>query len=258
MSTPNTVPRDTLFSWLDAYLAVSDFADYSPIGLQVEGRAEVRRVALGVSAHLELIDAAVAWGADALIVHHGFFWKGESPVLRGWRRDRIKALLLADLSLASYHLPLDGHPEVGNNARVADLLGFPRERRSMFGRAGKACIGLIARDEPRPATAIFEALDREFGPGNVVFPYGPEQVDTIAIVTGSGGSFYEEARDLGAQLFITGEGREPTMAEARETRTHFVAAGHYATETVGIKALGDKLADHFGLEVRFFSFPNPI
>jgi len=255
---PTPIDRDTLVAWIDRYLFVADYADYSPIGLQVEGTPHITKVALGVSAHLELIDAAVAWGADALIVHHGFFWKGESPVLRGWRRDRIKALLLADLNLASYHLPLDGHPEVGNNARIADLLGFPAEGRTLFARAGKASIGVLARAEPRPAAAIFEALEQAFGPGAIVFPHGPAEVDTIAIVTGSGASYFEEARELGAQLFITGEGREPTMAEARETRTHFVAAGHYNTETVGVQALGARLAEEFGLEVRFFPFPNPV
>jgi dinuclear metal center YbgI/SA1388 family protein len=251
--------RQEFFAWIDSYLEVERYGDYSPIGLQVEGAPEITRVALGVSAHLELIEAAAAWGAQALLVHHGFFWPGESPVLKGWRKKRIKALLDHDLSLAGYHLPLDGHPEVGNNAKICDLLQIPAENRQPFAKAKGAMIGVMGRfDAPQPAAGLFETLKSTFGDRTIIFDAGPEQVDTVAVVTGSGANYFEEARELGAQVFITGEAREPTMAEARETQTHFVAAGHYNTETVGIKALGEHISKELGLEVRFFDVPNPV
>ncbi len=255
-----TATRDEVLGWVDELLAVKTSGDYSPIGLLVEGRAEGRRVALAVSAHLEVIERAASWGADALLVHHGFFWKGEPQLLAGWRKARIKALLEADMTLASYHLPLDGHPEVGNNACLADLLGgFPAEGRRPFAKAGGQPIGLLATGEARPLTSILAALERGLGATGIVFPYGPEAVHTVAIVSGGGASYYEEARALGAQLFLTGEAREPNMAEARETGTHFIAAGHYNTETLGIQALGARLGARFpGVEVRFFAAPNPV
>jgi dinuclear metal center YbgI/SA1388 family protein len=251
--------RDELFAWIDAYLEVRRFGDYSPIGLQVEGAAAVQRVALGVSAHLEIIEAAAAWGAQVLLVHHGFFWPGEPLTLRGWRKARIKALLVHDLSLGSYHLPLDAHPVVGNNARLCDLLGVPAQGRAPFARSKGADIGLIGRfDAPVPASALFGRLKAGLGGAGLVFDAGPAEVSVIGVVSGGGASYYEEARALGAQLFVTGEPREPAMAEARETGTHFVAAGHYNTETLGIKALGAQIEAALGLETRFFDFPNPV
>ncbi|MEO1268193.1 MAG: Nif3-like dinuclear metal center hexameric protein, partial [Myxococcota bacterium] len=231
------IERDTLFAWIDETLETNLYKDYSPIGLQVEGAPTITKIALGVSAHLELIEKAAAWGAEALLVHHGFFWRGEPQVFRGWRKRRLKALLMHDISLGSYHLPLDGHPTLGNNAVLCDMLGVPRDARTPF--AGRPPIGIVGRyPEPRPVSALLEIVRSQIRPDPLVFQHGPAEVDTIAVVTGGGAGYYEEARDQhGAQLFLTGEPREPTMAEARETETHFVAAGHYDTETVGIKAL---------------------
>ena len=251
--------RDALFNWIDDYLEIDRHGDYSPIGLQVEGSDDVEKVALGVSAHLALINDAASWGAQALLVHHGFFWPGESPVLKGWRKKRIKTLLDHDISLGGYHLPLDGHAEVGNNAQIADILGLPRHGRSPFARAKGAEIGLICRyDEARAAKTIFDLVETQFGPRCIIYDAGPEMVDTVAIVSGSAAGNFEEARSLGAQLFLTGEAREPTMAEAMETQSHFVAAGHYNTERVGIIALGEKIREVFGVEVCFFEHPNPV
>lgn len=253
--------RDTLFQWIDNYLEVDRFGDYSPIGLQVEGAREITKIAVGVSAHLEMIEKAAAWGAQAILVHHGFFWPGEPSTLKGWRKKRIKSLLVQDISLGGYHLPLDGHAEIGNNAIIADIMGVPRaeEARSTFARAKGAHIGLIGRyASPRPFPEIRADLEKHFGNRGIIFDAGPELVDTVGIVSGGGAGYFEEARALGAQLFVTGEAREPTMAEARETETHFVAAGHYNTETVGIRALGEKIAENFAVEVRFFDIPNPV
>lgn len=251
--------RDDLIQWINTTLDVASYGDYSPIGLQVEGAPEVTRVALGVSAHLALIEDAAEWGAQALLVHHGFFWPGESPVLKGWRKHRIKALLNADITLAGYHLPLDGHPVVGNNACIADLLEIPHEGRETFARAKGADIGIIGRyATPRPAQAILETLKAQFGERTLVFEGGPEQIDAVGIVSGGGAGYFGEARARGAQLFITGEPKEPTMAEARETGATFVAAGHYNTERLGIIALGQKIMETFDVEVRFFEHPNPV
>ncbi len=251
--------RQDLFGWIDQTLNIQDFRDYSPIGLPVEGAPEITKVALGVSAHLALIEAAAAWGAEAILVHHGFFWPGESQVLTGWRKKRIKTLLMHDISLGGYHLPLDGHATLGNNAQLCDLMGVPTDRRQPFAKAKGAHIGLIGRyNTPEPVQNILNRVKDAFGDRLIFLEGGPEKIDTVAVVTGSGANYYEEARALGAQLFVTGEAREPTMAEALETNTSFLAAGHYNTETVGIKALGKAIEDNFQIETRFFDFPNPV
>ncbi len=252
--------RDDLFKWIDGFLEVERFRDYSPIGLQVEGNPEVTKVALGVSAHLGLINDAAGWGAQALLVHHGFFWPGESQVLRGWRKNRIKALLDADISLGGYHLPLDAHLSVGNNACLADLMGIPTDNRRLFAKAKGAEIGILGHyDAPRPAREVTQLLTKSFGPRTIAFTEGcPEMIRTVGIVSGGGAPYFEEARAAGAELFLTGEAREPTMAEARETGVHFVAAGHYNTERLGIMALGERIKEEFGVEVKFFEHPNPV
>jgi dinuclear metal center YbgI/SA1388 family protein len=255
----DVVDRDELLAWIDDYLEVERFQDYSPIGLQVEGRDQISRVALGVSAHLGIIEEAAEWGADALLVHHGFFWSGEPVVLRGWRKRRIRALFDAEMTLASYHLPLDAHPEVGNNAQLADVLGLPTENRQLFGLAKGVPIGLIGDlGEPRAVTALLDKLREHLGGEPLTFLEGPDMVSKIAIVTGGGAGFFEQAVARGAQLLLTGEAREPTMAEASEMGAHFVAAGHYRTETVGIRALGEKISSQWGLECRFFEWTNPV
>lgn len=251
--------RDALFAWLDAYLETDRFGDYSPIGLQVEGGDQVRKVALGVSAHLGIIEEAAAWGADALLVHHGFFWPGEPLVLKGFRKRRIQALFEADMSLGSYHLPLDAHPVVGNNAQLANLLELPADRRAPFAQAKGAAIGLIGSyATPRPVEEIVETLRESLHAEPLTFLRGPARVTKVAIVSGGGAGYFEEAVAAGAELLLTGEPREPTMAEAAEMRAHFVAAGHYHTETVGVRALGEEIASVHGLTCRFFDWTNPV
>jgi dinuclear metal center YbgI/SA1388 family protein len=251
--------RDDLFEWLDAYLEVARFRDYSPIGLQVEGAEDVHKVALGVSAHRGIIDEAAAWGADVLLVHHGFFWPGEPLVLKGFRKLRIQALFDADMSLGSYHLPLDAHPVVGNNAQLADILGVPKDRREPWGQSKGAAIGVMGEFEAaRPVTELIETLSAALGRDALTFLDGPDLVRRLAIVSGGGAGFFEEAVAAGAELLLTGEPREPTMAEAAEMGAHFVAAGHYHTETVGIRALGEEIASTHGLACRFFDWTNPV
>lgn len=252
--------RDALFAWIDETLEVSRYKDYSPIGLQVEGAPAITKVALGVSASMELIEEAAAWGAEAILVHHGWFWRGEPQVFKGWRKERLKALLVHDISLGSYHLPLDGHPTLGNNALLCDLLGVPAGETARTPFAGRPPIGIVGRFEaPRPVEELLAIIRAELRPNPLVFQSGPAEVQTIGVVSGGGAGYYEEAREQhGVEFFLTGEPREPTMAEARETKTHFVAAGHYDTETVGIKALGEAVEANFEVEARFFSIPNPV
>lgn len=253
------IARDELFAWIDQTLEVSKFHDYSPIGLQVEGRDRVAKVALGVSAHMALIEAAATWGADVLLVHHGFFWNGEPRTLVGHRKARIAALFSAEMSLGGYHLPLDGHPTLGNNAQLADLLGLDVPGRYAFGKSGEVPIGLVVRlPEAITREAMHARIVAKLGEQALFFEYGPKSIDTVAVVSGGAASYFSDARQHGAQLYLTGEASEQTMAEAMETETTFVAAGHYNTERLGIMALGNAIEAHFALETRFFEFPNPV
>ncbi len=254
--------RDELIQYLDQFLESGRFRDYCPNGLQVEGRPEISRIALGVSASAELIERAIAWNADALLVHHGLFWTGDPQALKGWRRRRLALTLGADLNLIAYHLPLDAHPEVGNNAVLARGLGLSNLK--PFGQSGGQPIGIVG-DLPSPQTpeTILPHIASLCGypvdrPEPLAFLNGPPLVRRVAIITGRAGKMIEDAAAAGADLFITGEPEEPAMAWASEMNIHFVAAGHYNTETFGVRALGQHLSDRFGLQTEFISIPNPV
>jgi dinuclear metal center YbgI/SA1388 family protein len=243
---------------LDSLLEPERFADYCPNGLQVPGRSEVQTVATGVSAHLELFELARAADADLLIVHHGLFW-GSGPIaLDAALKSRLALLFDADISLVAYHLPLDAHPEVGNNALLGRALGA-RQLAPFAYHKGQP-IGFIAEfDEGGvPARDLFvrtaELTKRE----PLVFDHGPPIVRKLAIVSGGGTEFLAEAAAAGADALLTGEPTERAMAEAREAPIHYIAAGHYATETFGVKCLGEHLAARFGLHHVFLDVPNPI
>ena len=252
------VLRDELVTYLDEYLAVREVRDHGPNGLQVEGRPEIRRVALGVTVSLALIDAAVRWDADAILVHHGLFWRGqgEMRVVRSMRH-RLKRLLEHDLSLLAYHLPLDRHPDVGNNAVFARALGATVVEPA-FEHEGLP-IGVVAR-LPAPVAAgdLFQRIAAVTGRDPLVIAEGRPSVTSLGVVTGGAPRFVEEAlaRDLDA--FVTGEAAEPAVHLAREEGIHFVAAGHHATERFGVQALGAHLGERFGVEVRFFEISNPV
>src|SRR5215218_8258736 len=243
---------------LDELLAPGSFADLGPNGLQVPGGEEVRRVVTGVSAQLELIQRAVELDAQLLLVHHGLFWDfhpaGLGPVLAG----RLRPLFKHDLALAAYHIPLDAHPEVGNNALLAAALGCERHepfreyRGRPIGRAG------TFGGEGVPATELFARVREVTGREPLVQGAGPERVRRIGIVSGSAADALPEAAALGLDVFLTGEPKEHVMADATELGIHFIAAGHYATETFGVRALGDWLAARFGLEHVFVNVPNPV
>jgi dinuclear metal center YbgI/SA1388 family protein len=244
---------DDLIRALDELLDPAAFEDYGPNGLQVPGRAEVRRVVTGVSAHRALIERAVELRADLVLVHHGLFWRfhpvGLTPVLA----ERLRPLFKHDISLAAYHLPLDAHPEVGNNALLAERLGC--EEHTAFAGIGRA--GTFAGDGI-PARELFARVEKVTGRAPVVFDGGPDRVRRMAVLSGAGASELPAAVAGGFDAFLTGEPREHVMGDAREAGIHFIAAGHYATETFGVRRLGDWLAAGHGVEHDWVDIPNPV
>jgi len=250
--------RDEIIAFCDELLDAGSFEDYGPNGLQVPGAAEVGKVATGVSANLELLEGAVAAGAQLVVTHHGLLWGGELGPFSVPMAARLRALLCNDVSLAAYHLPLDAHPEIGNNALLRDALGLEPDERP-FGEAKGSAVGVIGRaPEPIDAAELSRRLTAAVGREPLVFDAGPEQIGTVGIVTGAGGFALHEAGPLGLDALVTGEPSEPVMGEAREYGIHFMAAGHYATETLGIRRLGELVADRFGVEHEFIDVPNPI
>jgi dinuclear metal center YbgI/SA1388 family protein len=250
--------RDEIIGYCDRLLEVAAFEDYCPNGLQVPGGSEVSKVATAVSANLETIERAISAGAELVLCHHGLFWDSQERALTVPMAARLRALLGAEVSLAGYHLPLDAHPEIGNNALLREGLGLRPDPRP-FGRARGAPIGAIGTDQPgieigELARRLRELVGRE----PLVFDSGPSSVHAVGIVSGGGAFAIAEAGSLGLDALITGEPSEPAMAEAREHGIHFVAGGHYATETLGIRRLGELLAERFGVEHEFVDVPNPV
>lgn len=250
--------RDELISYCDELLDVGSFDDYGPNGMQVPGAPEVTKVATGVSANLETISRGVDGGAQLLLTHHGLLWGEALEPLSVPMASRLRALLCSDTTLAAYHLPLDAHPEIGNNALLRDRLGLVPEE-TPFGKAKGSHLGVIGRcPEPLGIGELTSRLAEATGRDPLVFDAGPERIERVGIVTGSGGFALREAGPLGLDALITGEPSEPVMGEAREYGIHFLAAGHYATETFGIRRLGERVAERFGVEHEWVDVPNPI
>jgi len=242
---------------LEGLLEPAAFSDYCPNGLQVAGREQVGRIVTGVSARLELFERAVAQRADLVLVHHGLFWDSGPLVLDRRLKRRLLPLLQNDISLLAYHLPLDAHPQVGNNAILCRALGG--EELQPFAEHRGRSIGFIARLNPPLAKAeLAQRLAELCRRRPLHLDYGPAEVERVAVVSGAGSSYFEEALALGAQAFITGEPAERVLAVAAEERAHFFAAGHYATETFGVRALGERLAERFAVDHLFIDLPNPI
>ncbi|WP_413734687.1 type 2 GTP cyclohydrolase I [Sodalis sp. RH21] len=237
---------------INELLNTTAFQDYAPNGLQVEGRGDVRRIVTGVTACQALLDAAVAHGADAVLAHHGYFWKNESPVVTGMKQRRLKTLLNNDINLYAWHLPLDAHPTLGNNAQLAAVLDI-----TVKGQLDP----LLPWGELSPAVSPQELQRRlEMRLEREVLHCGdnaPAQISRLAWCSGGGQGFIEQAARAGVDAFITGEVSEQTIHIAREMGLHFYAAGHHATERGGIKALGEWLARHHGLDVTFIDIANP-
>jgi len=247
-----------LVAYTDHLLAVEDFSDYCPNGLQVQGRPEIHSLIGGVTACQALLDAAVERGADAVLVHHGYFWKGEDPCITGMKRRRLATLLQHDLNLIAYHLPLDAHPQLGNNAQLARVLDL-----TVTGTAGgnSRVPGLVMLGErATPVTgADFAArIESQLGRKPLYIPGGEAPLHRLAWCTGGGQSYIELAFQEGVDAFLTGEVSEQTVHFARENGLHFFAAGHHATERYGVQALGAHLAGQFGVQFAFVDVDNPV
>jgi dinuclear metal center YbgI/SA1388 family protein len=243
---------------LNKLLQPARFTDYGPNGLQVPGKATVARVATGVTASVELFEQSIAAQADLLVVHHGLFWSGSAVPIDVRMKRRLKLLFDADISLAAYHLPLDAHPEVGNNALIARALDATEL--APFAEHEGEPIGFLARlpGEGIGASLLFERVAELMGHTPLVFDAGPERVRSMAIVSGAGAGYLPSAVAAGADAFLTGEPAERVMSEAREAAIHFIAAGHYATETFGVRRLGEHLSERFAVEHVFIDVPNPV
>jgi dinuclear metal center YbgI/SA1388 family protein len=251
-----------IIAFLDELLEIGRFADLGPNGLQVPGAESVTTVLTGVSAQRELFERAVAENAQLVLAHHGILWDFEPRRIGTAQAARLKLLLANDLALAGYHLPLDAHPEVGNNALLAQALGATSHARA-FPYNGEP-IGVIARfdgdaqPDGIPAAELFARVADVTRREPLTFDAGPANVRTLGIVSGAAAGSLAEAIDLRLDAFLTGEPKEHVMAQARENRVHFVAAGHYATETLGIRRLGELVAERFGIRHVFADIPNPI
>ena len=239
----------------DELLQPQLFSDYCPNGLQVAGRDTVKRVISGVTACQALVDAAVERGADAIIVHHGYFWRGEDPCVVGMKKRRLATLLAHDISLIAYHLPLDAHPELGNNAQLAKILGIEVEggmdsSPRPVGNVGRLPRPMSARDF---ATHVGTVLGRE----PLLEVAGDHPIRSIAWCTGGAQSYIDKAAALGVDAYLSGEVSEPTIHSAREQGVHYIAAGHHATERYGAPALAGHLAERFGLQHEFVDIDSP-
>ena len=250
------VALSTLVEEADRYLNSARIQDYCPNGLQVEGRPQVMRIVSGVTASQALLDAAVEAQADLILVHHGYFWKGENPCVVGMKQRRLKTLLRHDISLLAYHLPLDVHPEVGNNVQLARQLDITvespldPENPRVVGLVGSLAEPLSARDFAR---RVHEVLGRE-----PLLIEGRSMIRRVGWCTGGGQGYIDQAIAEGVDLFLSGEASEQTFHSARENDISFIAAGHHATERYGVQALGDYLARRFAVEHTFIDCPNPI
>jgi dinuclear metal center YbgI/SA1388 family protein len=250
--------RDEILGYCDELLDSESFDDYGPNGLQVPGTGEVSKVATGVTANLETLERGVKAGAELVITHHGLLWGDEVSPLSVPMAARLRALLCADASLAAYHLPLDAHPEIGNNALLRDALGLEADERP-FGQAKGSAVGLVGRaSDPIDIGDLRRRLTDAVGQEPLVFESGPDRISSVGIVTGAGGFALHEAGPMGLDAVVTGEPSEPVMGEAREYGVHFLAGGHYATETFGIRRLGEVVAERFSVEHVFVDVPNPI
>ena len=244
--------RDSILAKLNEWLQPENFQDYCPNGLQVEGKSDVNTIVTGVTASRALIEAAIAANADMVIVHHGYFWKGEDQSIRGMKRERLKRLLDNDINLVAYHLPLDDHSEYGNNHQLADILGIENPR---------PLNGLVWEGELHEAMSpekfglqIARALHRD--PLRV--GDGKAEIKRVGWCTGAAQGFINTAIDAGLDAYISGEISEPTTHTARECGIHYYAAGHHATERYGVKALGAALEKEFGIGHRFIDCDNPV
>lgn len=244
-----------LTRYLDDLLDVAKIRDYCPNGLQVEGRADVQSLVTGVTASDALIDAAIASGADAILVHHGYFWKGEPTPITGFKGRRIRKLIKADINLLAYHLPLDLHPQLGNNAQLGLQMGWIAE--GVFGDDGLGVFGRPGGEQSH-VDALAQRLTDVLGRAPLVIGDPGQRVQRIGWCTGAAQGFLAAAIEAGCDAFVSGEISEPTVHLAREAGVAYLSAGHHATERYGVQALGAHLAEAHGLSHQFIDIDNPV
>jgi dinuclear metal center YbgI/SA1388 family protein len=244
--------RTEIESFLNGLLEPDRFRDHGPNGLQVEGKDEIGVLVSGVTASLALIEAAIARGADALLVHHGLFWRGQDGRLTGWLKTRVEQLLIAGVSLFAYHLPLDAHAELGNNAQLGRRLGLPVSQ-----RFGEQDLGFLGEADPCTLTELVRTVSERLGRVPTVIPGNGRPLRRIAWCTGGAQGYFEAAIAAGADAFLTGEISESQTHLARETGVAFLACGHHATERYGAAAVAAHVAVRFGLTHEFIDIDNP-
>lgn len=248
--------RDDLAKYLAQLLEVPRFRDYCPNGLQVEGKPQIGFLVSGVTASLALIEAALDLGADAILVHHGYFWRDENPCIIGHRHRRLKQLLQNDVSLFAYHLPLDQHPQLGNNAQLARQLGLLAEGR--FGENDLGWLGTVPQNLARTVGDLARLVESRLGRPPLLIGDPAQSLGKIAWCSGAAQGLLQDAALAGASAYLSGEISEQTVHLARETGVAYLACGHHATERYGVEALGGHLADHFGLRHQFVEIDNPV
>lgn len=256
-----TVATKDLAAWLDNALQVSQFRDYCPNGLQVEGKDQIAHIIAGVTASEALLQTAIDRKADAIMVHHGWFWKNEDPRVKGPKRRRLQLALQHDLNVFGFHLPLDAHPEWGNNAQLGQKLGLTplRDENGKPRTCGPDNLVWLGTCVPNHTLQnLADDIETALGRTPLVIGDPGQRPDTIAWCTGGAQNFVEAAIEAGAQAYITGEASEQNYHLARETGVAFIAAGHHATERYGIQALGEAVAQQFGIQVDFVDLDNPI
>ena len=251
-----SITRDGLTEYLTDYLEVDEFNDYCPNGLQFEGRSEINKIITGVSASVDLFEKAVEKKADAIITHHGLIWDFDRPIYRGGYKKRVKLLMEHDISLFGFHLPLDAHKKVGNNAVICKTLGL--KKITPFGEYKGQFIGIHGELDKMDANAFFELVRTKINEDLIVFAFGPDEIKNVGIISGGAQKEVKQAVLGGLDVYVTGEVSEYTLHFVKEEGIHFIAAGHHATERFGIQALGDHLKNQFDVEVEYIEIPNPI
>jgi len=252
----NWVKRTELEQFIAQELQTTRFKDYCPNGLQVEGRTDIQHIVTGVTASLALIERAIDAKADAILVHHGYFWRGEDARVIGQKHQRLKLLLAHDISLFAYHLPLDSHPQLGNNAQLAIKLGLTPGSRFAEGDLG--WIGELAVPEVNTLGKLAKQVESRLGRAPMMIGDPQQQITSVAWCTGAAQNLLGEAIQAGASVFLSGEISEPTVHLAREAGVGYLACGHHATERYGVQALGDFLAKQFGISHQFIDIDNPV
>ncbi len=250
------INRDSVAKYLEQTLDITRFRDYCPNGLQVEGRSSIKKLVTGVTASLALIEAAVEAEADAILVHHGYFWRGEDARVIGPKQKRLKLLLANDINLFAYHLPLDMHPKYGNNAQLGQRLDLVADGR--FGDGELGWLGFANNAGVNTVGALAQMIEARLGRAPLVIGDSAQPLGRLAWCTGAAHSMFADAIAAGASVYLSGEISEPTVHLAREAGIAYLACGHHATERYGVQAIGEHLVEQFDLEHQFIDIPNPV